>query len=212
MMCAAPNSTYVAIAAERPRLIDFVIVAEQQELDVGLRLWVGAVDVGLVGISAGRVVFAELPGAVGDVALQLLASLPEARVVPESWTIRVTNVESHWRTLVNQREIAGSVARVQRLVAARDALRSCVSNVAVVSVEGIEVGEPGGHALQIGLELLDWAAIGAYLDGDLDRARRLLERRTLLGRGNLICRANLERLRLRLLDEELEVHLTGGGE
>jgi len=210
MSQAAHNITN---SGERPRLVDFLLLAEDQKIDVGLRVWVGAVDVGLVGISSGTVIFAELPGNTGDSALKLLAILSGARIVPEAWTTRVTNVESHWRTLVDERELLASADRAQRLSAARDELqraggREPSARLSAGSSEdsGVfgcaEPDESTRRALRLGLELLDSSAIAAYLRGDLDRARRLLERREQLQPGDLICRANLECLRIRLLDQQ----------
>ncbi len=201
-----PDDAHKPSLAERPRLVDFLIVAEHRVLDIGLRMWVGAIEVGLVGTSAGRVVFAELPGATGDAALQLLASLTEARVVPETWTTRVTNVESHWRRLISE-GVPASGGRGPRLAAAREALRDWIDG----DGESYEADEPNSRAMRLAIELLDWAAITAYLAHDLARAERLLERRKAIGAADAVCRANLERLRLRRLDEELDSTLGAGG-
>lgn len=210
-------AAHITNSGERPRLVDFLLIAEDQQIDVGLRVWVGAVDVGLVGIASGTVVFAEIPGTAGDPALKLLAILSGARFVPEAWTTRVTNVESSWRTLVDERELLASADRAQRLAAARDELQRRAGSVREHSARASEASsedsgvfgcdepdESTRRALRLGLELLDWGAISAYLRGDLDRARRLLERREQLQPGDLICQANLQRLRMRILDQEVE--------
>jgi len=185
---------------ERPYLVDFLIVIEDQKLDIGLRLWMGAIEVGLIGISAGRVVFAELPGATGDAALRLLASLTGARLAPESWTTRGSNVDLQWRGLVDEHESVGPAVRKERLAAARDALKDWISS----DFGGSEDEAPNGRAQRVVLDLLDWCSVVAYLDGDLDRTEELLVRRRSLGPDTSICSANLERLRLRRLDGEFD--------
>ncbi len=199
------GETHKSSPAERPHLVDFLVVADHRRLDIGLRVWIGAIEVGLICISTGSVVFAELPGATGDVAVQLLASLSDARIVPESWTTRETNVASHWRTLVCERLLVESAARRQRLAAAGDALQPWSGQ----EMAAPEPDEPNSRAQRVAVGLLDWAAIMAYLDGRLTRAQELLERRQAIGSDDLFCRANFERLRLRRLEDELDASLAG---
>jgi len=193
-----PDYAPPSAPVERPYLVDFLTVIDDQKLDIALRLWMGSIEVGLIGISTGRVVFAELPGATGGAALQLLASLTEARLVPEPWTKRESNVDLQWRALVNEHEPVSSTVRKQRLAAARHALQGWI----LEDLGGSEDEAPNDRAQRVVLDLLDWSSIVAYLNGDLDRTEELLSRRKSLGPTDTICSANLARLRLRRLDDE----------
>lgn len=191
-------------AFQRPTLVDYLIVAEHQQLDVRLQLFVGALEVGVVGVSGGRVVHAELPGASGDAAVVLLARLPDMRIMPERWTGGVTNVEASWRELIDLGLQDGSAGRSQRLAQVRAELGELAAELA----DDPDPREPAcdatdARAQQTAAELLDWAAIEVYLRGDVDRARTLVLRSDQLFPGQLLCAANLERLRLRLLEDEI---------
>ncbi|NVB42565.1 hypothetical protein G6O69_32375 [Pseudenhygromyxa sp. WMMC2535] len=192
---------------QRPTLVDYLIVAELQSLDLGLRLWIGALEVGLVGLRDGQVTHAELPGASGDPALTLLARLP-VRITTELWSTELHTVRSPWRELVDESIWGASPGRAQRLEAIRSELQELFSEPKqrlIEEIDPVEVQED--HALtrarRLATELLDWAAVEAYLGGDRERARRLLGQREQLLPGDLLCAANLERLRLRLLEDEI---------
>ena len=201
------GSADISGAFQRPTLVDYLIVVEHDSIDLCLHLYVGALEVGIIGVRGGRVVHADLPGASGNTALSLLARLSDARITPEPWTERASNVEGGWRQLVDQGQIANSPGRRQRLAQIRAELRELDAEIAAESgVYEIAQPEPssaGAPALAVATELLDWAVVEAYLVRDIEGARALAERREQLKPGDLTSAANLERLRLRLLEDEL---------
>lgn len=201
------NHADISGSFQRPTVVDYLIVAEHETLDLGLKLYVGALEVGLVGLEAGRVVYAELPGASGNLAVSLLSRLPSARIMPESWVSRTPNVLAPWRELIDGRLWGSSAGRSQRLATARAELRELDAELAAESgVYSCPLPQPSGdegQAQRLAAELLDWAAIEAYLCGEVEQARLLVDRRERLRPGELTCAANLERLRLRLLEDEL---------
>lgn len=192
-------------AFQRPTIVDYLIVAEVQELSLTLNLYIGALAVGVIGISGGRVVYAEIPGAQGDTALSLLTRLPNARVMPEPWTARITNIQRPWRELVGESMWAQSPGRSRRVVQIRAELRELEteSSQDQAPARAAEPSNATASAQRVATELLDWASITAYLRGDLDQARRTLACREQLSPCELMCAANLERLRLRLLEDEI---------
>lgn len=193
-------------AFQRPTLVDYLFVAEHETLDLGLKLYVGALEVGLVGLEAGRVVYAELPGATGNLAVSLLSQLPSVRLMPETWAPRTPNVLVPWRELIDGRQWETSAGRSRRLVQIRAELRELDAEQAAESgVFSCPPRPPSdtAKAQQIAAELLDWAVIETYLSGELEQARALADRRERLWPGELTCAANLERLRLRLLENEI---------
>lgn len=203
-------NTDISGSFQRPGLVDYIIVAENLRLDVELRLWIGALEVGLVGIAGGQVFYAEIPGATGDTALGLLARLP-ARVTPEAARTRESNVQAAWREVIDERAMGASAGRLQRLEAVRSELAELASESAGEAVVAavVDGDETDARARRGVAELLDWAAVEAYLGGDVERARLVLIDRERIQPGDLLCAANLERLRLRLLEDEIEACVTG---
>ena len=201
------ESADISGAFQHPTLVDYLMVVEHDPIDLCLHLYVGALEVGIIGVRGGRVVHADLPGASGNTALSLLARLPDARITPEPWTERANNVEGAWRQLVDQGQIANSPGRRQRLSQIRAELRELDAELAAESgVYEIARPEPSSadaSALRVATELLDWAVVEAYLVRDIEGARILAERREQLEPGDLTSAANLERLRLRLLEDEI---------
>lgn len=208
------SNAHISGAFQRPTLVDYLIVAEHETLDLSLKLYVGRLDVGLVGVAAGKVVYAELPGAEGKLAVSLLSRLPSARIMAETWAPRTPNVFAPWRELIDGSQWASSADRSQRLVQIRAELRELEAETAAESGVFSDPPAPraaGGdeaRAEKIMSELLDWAGIEAYLSGDLEQAQALIDRRERLCPGQLMCGANLERLRLRLLEDEIAASVT----
>jgi biotin carboxyl carrier protein len=193
-------------AFQRPTLVDYLIVAEHQRLDLALHLHIGALEVGVIGVSGGGVVHAELPGASGDPAITLLARLPDTRIMPERWTPRVTNVDRPWRELIPESMQESSPGRSQRLAEVRAELQELAEELAAeepAAEEPASSSQADARAKRMAAELLDWAAIEAYMSGGVERARTLVQRSEEVRPGQLICAANLERLRLRLLEDEI---------
>lgn len=191
-------------AFARPTIVDYLIVAELEQLSLTLHIHVGALRVGIIGVNGGRVVFAELPGAEGDTALSLLTRLPKARVMPEPWTPHVSNVQASWRALVDGDLEHEAPGRSQRLSQIRAELRELESEAAqTTDGREAEIAPAELEAAPAAAELLDWAGVEAYLRGDIDGARAIFAQRDALCPGDLICAANLERLRLRLLEDEI---------
>ena len=153
------NATHVSGALRRPTLVDYLIVAEQDSLDLSLRLYVGALEVGLIGIETGRLVYADLPGATGDLAISLLSRLPSPRVVPEAWASLTPNIHASWRDLVDGLEWDSPLGRSRRLVLIRAELRELDAQV-TSGLRPCPGPQPSGDAekaLAIVTELLDWA-------------------------------------------------------
>lgn len=201
------GSADISGAFQRPTLVDYLIVVEHDSLDICLHLHVGALEVGVIGVRGGRVVHAELPGAKGDTALSLLARLPDARVSAERWTQLATNVDRSWRSVVEPSSLDNSPGRRQRLTQIRAELRELDAEIAaesgVYAIEGPQPVSVDARTLKVAAELFDWAVIEAYMSGSVEAARSLAERREQLKPGDLTSAANLERLRLRLLEDEL---------
>ena len=190
----------------RPTLLDYLIVAEELEFSVGLRVFIGRLELGLIGFERGRVVVAELPGSQGDSALALLVRMPGTRTVAELWSPRAPNVEAQWRDIVPSEQLASSSGRAWRLGAVRDELgelgpdsKRSTPNKLVRRVP--LPNEP--LLLRVAGILLDWAAADACLDDEVERAHALLTQRVKLCPAELICAANLERLHLRLLADDI---------
>lgn len=200
-------------AFQRPTLVDYLFVAEHETLNLGLKLYVGALEVGLIGIDVGRVTFAELPGATGNVAVSLLSQLSSARIMAQSWAPRTPNVLAPWRELIDRSQWDSSAGRSRRLVQIRAELHELDAELTAES--GVHScptppmsGQMSGQqakAQRIAGELLDWAAIEAYLGGQLEQAQILVDRRERMWPGELTCVANLERLHLRLLEDEISM-------
>ena len=199
-------------AFQRPTLVDYLIVAEHEGLDLGLHLHIGALEVGRVEVRGGQVVFAELPGAAGDAAVSLLARLANARVMPERGLAGQANVETPWRELIDEAQWASSPGRKQRLAQIRAELRELDGEPAAES--GVyevpsDLDADDHRVARTAAELIDWVAIETYLEGDVDRARALFEQHERLRPGEIVNAANLERLRLRLLEDDLTEGIAG---
>lgn len=191
---------------QRPTLIDYLVVLEQEELEISLHVHVGTLEVGVVSVQQGAVVHANLPGATGDSALKLISQLPNTRISPEVWTNPEPNITAPWRDLIPVQDYDQSVDRRQRLSLVRAELRELDAELAAESgVYELPTSEPGPierKALRIVGSLFDWSALDAYLDDDIEDARSIMQKRTQIA-SDPIALANLERLRLRLLDDEL---------
>lgn len=204
---------------QRPHLVDYLLVAEQLGLDIALNVHVGRLEIGVVGIDGGQVIYAEMPGASGSTALSLLMRLPSARIVPGRWERKDSNLDKPWRELVDGRDGALGTDRTQRLGQVRAELRDLDDDSAgesgrrLVLLTASNSGaftrvDPGGSEDSDGSEtaaaadILDVAMLDAYLRGGIEHARELLLARDRLEPGLLLVAANLERIRLRLLDDE----------
>jgi hypothetical protein len=201
------QATDVSGVFDRPDLIDYILVAEHQQLDLCLRVYVGRLEIGLIGVHVGSPVYADMPGATGNTAFALLARLSNARIVPSRWKYDTTNIDSPWRELVGGGEQVSPAGRTRRLADVRSELRELDEELAQEQSGEIE-REVGSHddeqqlALKVAAELLDWRVVEVYLRGDFEHARRLAGQRERLQPGELLPAANLERLRLRLLEDE----------
>lgn len=190
----------------RPALIDYLLVVEELELSVELHLFIGRLELGVLALADGRVCFAELPGSTGDAALALLARMPGTRVVAEAWVPRIANVECTWRDVIEQEELASSPGRAWRLDAVREELEE-LGEAAKPNLPRLVHSRPATELASplrdvVGL-LFDWAAADACLADDIEAAHALLTRRVELCPTELICAANLERLHLRLLADDI---------
>ncbi|EDM78498.1 hypothetical protein PPSIR1_33324 [Plesiocystis pacifica SIR-1] len=197
-----------------PTLIDYLVILDDLAVDIGLRAWIGALEVGFVGVADGRPVFAEIPGARGDTALTLLARLPAARVVPEAWTKANPNIEQDWRGLVDLSSWEAIPGRSQRLASVRSELLEFRADGRRGERSETFVDDDAELAREhkIVAQLLAWAAVEAYLGGDLESARALIVRRDSVAPSDLVSAANLERLRLRMLEDELAASVRNIGE
>jgi len=207
------RSADISGAFAHPTLVDYLVVLEHESLEICLQIHVGALEVGTVGVRRGVVSHAELPGARGEVALRLIASLANARISPEAWAEAEAEAEAEanvtrpWRELLDGALAEQAEGRRQRLSLVRAELRELDAELAAESgIYEIPRPEPGPAeraALQVVAQLFDWATIDAYLDGDVEQARTLAQRRGQLCSSDAIVVANVERLQLRLLDDEL---------
>ena len=204
----------VSSSNERPGLLDYLLVLEHGRLDVGLKVWIGALEVGFVGVAEGRAIHAELPGASGDAALSLLLRMSGAHVTLEPWQ-PVPGEMSSWRDLMEAGQGEASAGRPQRLARARaelagqGGLRSGVSGREVEAEAPAQVGEEHERASRAVARMFEWAAVESYLVGELDEASELLRRASRLESTGWVSVANLERLRLRLLEAEIEASVQG---
>ncbi|MFV8751521.1 tetratricopeptide repeat protein [Nannocystaceae bacterium ST9] len=156
----------------------------------------------------GRVVHAEMPGATGELALELLGRVPDLRVeVAAASGVDPATVERPWLAIL------GSVA--DRVDDEHASMRR-----ARVYAELRELGIGVGPALvalpptpsypavklraarHVAASLLRRAGLLAYLADDLDRARRCYERALTLRPRDAASRVNAERIRARMLDGE----------
>jgi hypothetical protein len=200
------NAAELSGSFQRPNLVDYLLVAEHQELDVGLHVHVGRLDIGVVGVHAGRAIHADMPGASGNTALALLSRVSNARVVPRRQQYDIQNIDKPWRELIGENEPSLATGRAHRLAHVRAELRELASERAEDSgvYEMVErTRDPEHHfAARVMAELVDWAVVEAYLCGEIEQARCLVVQRERLCPGDLLPAANLERLRLRLLEDE----------
>jgi hypothetical protein len=206
------NNADISGVFQRPTLMDYLVVAESQKVDAGLNVYVGRLEVGLVGLSGGRVVYADMPGASGNTALSLLARLSNARIVINQWSAHLANVDRPWRELVGEPDPNAAVGRAQRLAEVRAELRELDSERESESgvYDRIENNTGDlGLARRVAAELLDWAVIDAYTSGDFEVSRELASAREIVAPGDLLAAANLERLRLRLLEDEFVSGVVG---
>lgn len=194
------DSTNTSGAFMRPSLIDYLLVAEREQLRVGLLVHVGRLELGLVGVDGGRVVYAELPGSSGDLALALLTQVPGTRVVPQAWDGRPANVERSWRELVSDQQLNAAPGLAWRL----DHVLAELAEIDELERPADDVTPTHDPSVRDAVaELLDWGAAHACLHADIGRAHALLTRREQLCAPDLVCAANLERLHLRLLEDEI---------
>lgn len=207
------NTHTLASASQQPSLIDYMSVAEAEQLDLELRLYVGAFEVGLICLRAGVVTHAELPGAQGDAALALIARLPNLSPMPEPASERPTTVAQPWRELIDEDLWRGAAGRSTQLAQARSQIHGQLGAVTRLAVPeaSAAAASPAANdrARQVTADLLGWAAIEAYLAGQLERAHSLAVRRAQLSTDDVVGAANVERLRLRLLENEITASLTG---
>jgi hypothetical protein len=200
------NVAELSGAFQRPNLIDYLLVAEHQQLAVGLHVHVGRLDIGIVGVHAGQPIHADMPGASGNTAFSLLARVSNARIVPSRWQHDVGNIDKPWRDLVSEDEPALATGRSQRLAQVRAELRELDSEGAEGSGVFERVEPERDHeyhlAARVAAEIVDWAVVESYLRGEFEHARGLIVHRERLCPGELLPAANLERLRLRLLEDE----------
>lgn len=192
-------------AHQRPELIDFLLVSEHDRLSATLELRLGAIEVGLVEVSGGHVTHAELPGVTGDAALTLLARMTNLHVNPEPGQPRLATITRPWRVFFGEQALASSPARTEGRHAARALLAEVGSSPGPLPEPSDIVPSGAGPTplARVAATIFDQAAIQAYLDGELAHARALLVQRERLAAGDLLANANLERLRLRLLEDEL---------
>lgn len=205
-----------------PTLIDYLVLLDEEDVSVGLRLWIGALEVGFVGVETGQVCVARMPGVDGRMALGLLAELPGVRVVPEPWIADERNVEGHWeghwegrwRELVDWSVWESLPDRTQRLGQVREELEAIRSGSEPTRADSgsNEDGDDRRRARALAAGLLRWVGIEAYLDGDLEGARGFLSGEAALLPGEIVTAANLERLRVRLLEDELAASVLSLGE
>lgn len=197
------NAAELSGSFQRPNLVDYLLVAEHQKLEVALHVHVGRLDIGIVGIHAGLAVYADMPGAMGNTAFALLARVSNARIVPSRWQHAGGNIDKTWREIIGESEPALATGRTQRLAQVRAELRELDSERAEDSgVFQHQHQHQHQLAARVAAELVDWAVVEAYLRGEIDLARGLVVQRERICPGELLPAANLERLRLRLLEDE----------
>lgn len=194
---------------EHPLLCDYLLTVESEQLTIGLCLKLGAVEVGLIGVAAGKVIHAELPGIEGDAALELLAQLGDVHVeLCQAGTVART-VEGSWKSIFADALRAQGPGRAGRRAAVCEQLRAAGFIGQPQDEErGPEVlgdsevdPELRTRAEQQLLELLHRDAMIAYLRGDFERALAAMRLGSALA-GAPAYRTNLERLRQRILEEQ----------
>lgn len=199
------NLADISGAFVRPNLVDYLMLVEHDRRDASLHIYVGQLEVGLLGVENGSVVHAEMPGAGGDAALSLLLRLSNSRVLAEAPQRREPNVSRPWRELASESQLSSSPGRPQRLAQIRAELAEL--EIGQANESGVYELNRGTHEetreRKIVCELLSWVVVEAYLEGDREHARELASRCQQLHSGELLCTANLERLRLRLLEDEI---------
>ena len=194
---------------EHPSLCDYLLTAESEQLTIALRLKLGAVEVGLVVIAAGELIHAELPGAAGDPALELLAQVGEVQVELSPASAVTRTVNGSWKSIFADALRAQGPGRAGRRALVCERLRRAGFLAELESEEQSEERladsevdpELRTRAEQQLLDLLHLDAMGAYLRGDFGRALASLRLGVVLA-GAPAYRTNLERLRQRILEEQ----------
>ncbi|MFV8751519.1 tetratricopeptide repeat protein [Nannocystaceae bacterium ST9] len=191
----------------RPGLVDYLRVASRDSLTFELRLRVGAIACGRLAIRDGRVIHAEMPGATGDLALELLGRVPNLRAEPGALGESEVSLRQPWThslaAVIEQTQDESAHLRRARVYAELRALglgppTDPPSAAVNHSFSRLQLG----RARRSAARLLRRAGMLAYLAGDLERARRCYERALTLRPRDLESRANTERIRARMLDGE----------
>ena len=203
-----PDIASVSGAFMHPLLVDYLLVAEEVRATVDLHLYIGRLELGLIGLNRGEVEFAELPGSAGDEALVLLARMPGTRVSAEPRHSRGANVTRPWREAVEPGQLESCPGQAWRLDAVREELAELAEEESSTESPARLEHDRDPLLVEIIGELLDWAAASACLADDIERAHALLVRRVQLCPTELICAANLERLHLRLLTDDIASSVT----
>jgi hypothetical protein len=188
------------------RLTDYLQVAALDELSFELQVRLGAIACGKVAIRSGSVIHAELPGASGEQALQLLARIPNARFEVGALASAPTTIERAWTdvlgvslTLASE----GDSSRRHLDVFAQLRESGLGPRLAIVD-EALprHTSLQTQRATRSAALLLRRAGLIAYLAGDLERARRCYERVLAVRPHDFESRTNVERIRARQLIEQ----------
>lgn len=196
------------IEAGTARLSDYLRIASRDALSFELHVRLGAIECGKVAIRAGVVVHSELPGAIGEPALELLARIPNARFEITSLGAAPTTLERPWTAVLGVLDLHDDDASRRHLQVYGE-LREL--GLGPTTLELTDPTEPrtlrysslqSQRATRSAALLLRRAGLLAYLAGDLERARRCYERVLAMRPHDLESRANVERIRARLLLEQ----------
>lgn len=192
-----------------PRLTDYLQVAALDGLSFELQVRLGAIACGKLWIRSGSVIHAELPGASGEQALQLLARIPNARFEVASLGSSVITIERPWTDILGvSLSLAGEGGSGRRHLDVYAKLRESGLGPRLGGLAEEEAPLPRHTSLQAqratrsAALLLRRAGLVAYLSGDLERARRCYERVLAVRPHDLESRANVERIRARQLVEQ----------
>lgn len=193
-------------AYSRPRLIDYLQIASHESLTVELQLRLGAIACGRLAIREGRVIHADMPGASGELALELLGRVPNLRVEVGALGETETTVTRSWTSVLGSagdQDEHASVRRAQVYAELRHfglggGSKELTSTTTAHSFSSLQLR----RAQRVAATLLRRAGLLAYLGGDLDRARRCYERVLALRPRDIESRVNAERIRARMLDDE----------
>lgn len=193
-------------AYSRPRLVDYLQIASHESLTLELQLRLGAIACGRLAVREGRVIHAEMPGANGELALELLGRVPDLRVEVGALGETETTVTRPWSSIlgsIGDQDEQASGRRAQVYAELRDfglgsQSKDLASPTTVHSFSALQLR----RAQRVAATLLRRAGLLAYLAGDLDRARRCYERVLALRPRDIESRVNAERIRARMLDDE----------